>query len=80
MKVKLRSLFILTMLIASIGFVDKTKKETVIEEKQITAAEILGNPDYLAMSYGGYRHTDHGIEPTLEELKEDMRIDGSNGC
>jgi len=46
----------------------------VIEEKHITAAEILGNPDYLAMSYGGYRHLDHNIEPTLDELKEDMKL------
>ncbi|WP_428741782.1 glycosyl hydrolase family 17 [Tenacibaculum sp.] len=39
-----------------------------------TASEILGNPSYLAMSYGGYRYQDHSIEPTLEELKEDMKI------
>jgi exo-beta-1,3-glucanase (GH17 family) len=39
-----------------------------------TAKEILGNPKYLAMSYGGYRHVDHDIEPTIEELKEDMLL------
>ncbi|MEL6628875.1 MAG: hypothetical protein AAFQ92_25365 [Bacteroidota bacterium] len=39
-----------------------------------TAAEILGNPDFLAISYGGYRHADHEIEPTMDELKEDMKI------
>ena len=38
------------------------------------AAEILGNPDYLAMCYGGYRQDTREIQPTLEELKEDMRI------
>jgi exo-beta-1,3-glucanase (GH17 family) len=38
------------------------------------ASEILGNSDYQAMSYGGYRYADHSIEPTLEELKEDMKI------
>ena len=42
--------------------------------KSKTAAEILGNPNYLAMSYGGYRHVDHAIEPTLNELKEDMKL------
>ena len=26
------------------------------------------------MSYGGYRNVDHDIEPTIEELKEDMRL------
>lgn len=42
--------------------------------KTVTAKDILGNPDYLAISYGGYRHRDHGIEPTVEELREDMKI------
>ncbi len=40
----------------------------------ITAKDILGNPDYLAMSYGGYRDVNHDIEPTLDELKEDMKL------
>ena len=74
MKFKLSSLYILAALMISIGCVNKTKKETVIEEKEVTAAEILGNPNYLAMSYGGYRHVDHDIEPTLDELKDDMKL------
>ena len=41
---------------------------------QVTAKQILGNPDYLAMSYGGYRDKDHSIEPTIAELKEDMKL------
>ena len=52
-------------------------KEKVISAEDISdkaAKEILGNPTYLAMSYGGYRYVDHNIEPTLEELKEDMKI------
>ncbi len=39
-----------------------------------TAADILGNPDFLAISYGGYRDADHDIEPTIPQLKEDMKI------
>lgn len=39
-----------------------------------TAAEILGNPSYLAISYGGYRKTSRDIQPTIPELKEDMKI------
>lgn len=42
--------------------------------KNVTAKDILGNPDYLAISYGGYRHDTREIQPTLEELKDDMRI------
>jgi len=39
-----------------------------------TAAEILGNPDYPAISYGGYRENTRDIQPTIEQLKEDMKI------
>ena len=43
-------------------------------QKEVTAKEILGNPDYLAISYGGYREKTREIQPTIEELKEDMKI------
>ncbi|MFD1293324.1 glycosyl hydrolase family 17 [Lutibacter holmesii] len=40
----------------------------------ITAADILGNPEYLAISYGGYREITRDVQPTISELKEDMKI------
>ena len=52
----------------------KDSKSTVDEQSNINARDILGNPDYLAMSYGGYRHADHSIEPTMDELKDDMKL------
>lgn len=39
-----------------------------------TAADILGNPDYLAMSYGGYRALSRETVPTVEEIKEDLKL------
>ncbi|MGB0863307.1 MAG: glycosyl hydrolase family 17 protein [Saprospiraceae bacterium] len=48
------------------------KKANRIES--ITAKEILGNPKYLAMSYGGYRENTRDAQPTIEQLKEDMKI------
>ena len=39
-----------------------------------TAAEILGSPGYLAISYGGYRDVTRDIQPTIPQLKEDMKI------
>ena len=39
-----------------------------------TAADILGSPDYLAISYGGYRERTRDIQPTIPQLKEDMKI------
>ncbi|MFV9551841.1 glycosyl hydrolase family 17 protein [Algibacter sp. PT7-4] len=44
------------------------------DEKQLTAADILGNPEYLAISYGGYRKNTRNIQPTISELKEDMKL------
>ncbi len=39
-----------------------------------TAAEILGNPDYPAFSYGGYRGKSRDLAPTQEQLTEDLKI------
>lgn len=39
-----------------------------------TAADLLGNPDYQAISYGGYREVTRDIQPTVPQLKEDMQI------
>lgn len=39
-----------------------------------TAAEILGNPDYLAISYGSYREKTRDVQATIPQLKEDMKI------
>lgn len=65
-----------------IGCTDSSNKKTETENKENrmervndkTASQILGNPDYLAISYGGYRDADHGIEPAIDQLKEDMKI------
>ncbi len=38
------------------------------------AKDILGNPEYLAISYGGYRQNSRDVQPTLAQLKEDMKI------
>ncbi len=39
-----------------------------------TPEAILGNPKYLAISYGGYRQNSRDVQPTIAELKEDMKI------
>ena len=44
------------------------------KQKSVTAEDILGDPEYLALSYGGYRHETRDIQPTLDELKEDMKL------
>ncbi len=49
-----------------------TTKSTAVSTNK-TAKEILGHPDYLAISYGGYRGKTREEQPTIEELKEDLR-------
>ena len=39
-----------------------------------SAADILGNADYPAVSYGGYREKTRDIAPTKAQLAEDMKI------
>lgn len=41
---------------------------------EITAKEILGSPNYQAICYGGYRKNTREIEPTIAEIKEDLKI------
>lgn len=50
------------------------EQPTSAEAKNLTAAEILGNPAYRAISYGGYRTTSRDNQPTMAELKEDMLL------
>ncbi|WP_038529856.1 glycosyl hydrolase family 17 protein [Formosa agariphila] len=42
--------------------------------QELSAAAILGNPKYLAISYGGYRETTREVQPTMAELKDDLKI------
>ncbi len=82
MKSKLQILLALIMIVAMAACKKDSKNtpegDTVNQEpmsrKELTAADILGNPDYPGIAFGGYRHADHDIEPTVEELKDDMKI------
>lgn len=53
----------------------KQKEETnQLTKKEVTAKEILGNPNYMAISYEGYRQKSREQQPTVAELKEDVKI------
>ncbi len=45
-----------------------------IKQKEVTAKDILGNSDYQAIAYEGYRQKSREIQPTIDQLKEDLRI------
>ena len=42
--------------------------------KEKTAADLLGDPASLAISYGGYRENTRDIQPTIEQIREDLLI------
>lgn len=72
----LSTAFILLALLVSCHSKTKTNIGTEGPEtrQDLSAEEILGNPDYLAISYGGYRQNTRDVQPTIDELKEDMKV------
>jgi exo-beta-1,3-glucanase (GH17 family) len=52
----------------------KDQESSTQTTKEVTAKDILGNPDYLAISYGGYREKSRDSQPTMPQLKEDLKI------
>lgn len=78
MKEHIKTTMYILLVILIFSCKNNTKKEintnSVKEVTSLSARDILGNPKFLAISYGGYRHADHDIEPTLDELKEDMKL------
>ena len=72
MKLRLTFKLILFLtLVSTFNACDEPKKE---KRKEVTAAVILGNPDYPAVSYGGYRDTTREVQPTIAQLKNDVEI------
>jgi exo-beta-1,3-glucanase (GH17 family) len=63
---------IMIMCLISCDF--KKKGDSTNSQTDMTAKNILGNPDFLAISYGGYRMNTRDIQPTLPQLKEDLLI------
>ena len=53
---------------------NKTEVNQTKNIKEVTAKEILGNPEYPAISYGGYRLKSRDMQPTIGQLQEDMLI------
>ncbi len=64
--------FIYVILILFISCSPRTGSN--ISSHQITAENILGNVNYQAICYGGYRTPSRDVEPTVSEIKDDMRI------
>lgn len=70
---KLKIITILMLSIASLAACNTGEKHDFSSVK-LTAADILGNPEYRAISFGAYRDTTRDVQPTIPQLKEDLRI------
>lgn len=65
-----KELKLLSILLMTLSLFSCTQNKS----KDKSAAGILGNPDYLAVSYGGYRGISRDIQPAISDLKEDMKL------
>lgn len=68
----LRKKWVRLVLLAALPMLAACTSET--KEHMLTAEEILGHPDFQAISYSGYRENTREIVPTVEEIMEDMKI------
>lgn len=49
-------------------------KKVGVKGNKMTAQKLLGNVGYQGICYGGYRTPSRDIEPTVAEIKEDLKI------
>lgn len=68
-----QSVFLFLLIILT-GLSCKEMYTRTMKSADLNAEKILGNPDYPAICYGGYRKKSRDIEPTKAEIREDLRI------
>jgi exo-beta-1,3-glucanase (GH17 family) len=51
-----------------------TQSDKPLNQKEVTAKDILGNPNYQAICYEGYREKSREQQPTIAQLQEDLKI------
>jgi len=74
MKNYLILLLLISFAVYMISCNGNNRSDTETGTDVVTASDILGNPDYRAISYGGYRENSRDVQPAIPELKEDMKI------
>ncbi|MFZ4796316.1 MAG: glycosyl hydrolase family 17 protein [Bacteroidia bacterium] len=67
-------LVLLTVMLTSCGYQNDTKENTNQLEKTKTASQILGDSNYQAICYGGYRTNTRDSQPSVSQIKEDLKI------
>lgn len=76
--IQVRTFFRLMVLPIAVSFLSSCSvfkcQKNASETMNVTAKELLGNPKYQAICYGGYRENTRDIQPTIAQLKEDLLI------
>lgn len=55
-------------------FIMSCNSDTPKTRRSLQASDILGNPNYKAISYGGYRTNSREDQPTLSEIEADLLL------
>jgi exo-beta-1,3-glucanase (GH17 family) len=69
-----RFLALLCILIVSCGTPSSKSNNHKNLKRSKTAAQILGDSNYLAICYGGYRHNTRDSQPSIAQIKDDMKL------
>lgn len=70
--IKLFFYFLIFSLSIMVSCTKSNKKES--KETTKTAEQILGDSNYLAICYGGYRTNTRDVQPSLLQIKEDLKL------
>ena len=68
------SKFVLLLSTITLLFSCSSKLMNSKKSTEITAKDIIGNPNYQAICYGGFREKTRDTEPTIAQLKEDLKL------
>ena len=70
---KVVKLFVaLFFVVTALGYLKYQAPTAISTEK--SAAQLLGDPEYKAISYGGYRAKTRDVQPTVTEIKEALLL------
>lgn len=64
---------IIVVLLLTMAFLSCKSTQTSLP-KEVSAETLLGNPNYQAMCYGGYRTNSREVVPTVAQIVDDLRI------
>jgi len=67
-------LVLLFVMLTSCSSQNAAKENANQFEKTKTAAQILGDSNYQAICYGGYRTNNRDSQPSVSQIKEDLKI------